>query len=363
MRIAMICHPHHPLREPWAGGMEMHSIMLTRALLERGHAVTLLAKEGSEMPPGAQLHVIETAEHDYALNPDPERGAVQDERSEAAIRRACVAVAADPPDVVINNSLSALPHDLLAEQPLVSIMHSPVPVPSYLERFARDATLPARHRFVTVSAANARAWSEHYPGVGVLPNGVDTAFWGAVAPTSAPHRDGGVPQALWTGRITHQKGVHVAIDAAQQAGVALRISGLLSDPDYMEEQVRPRIQAARAAGGPSIEHVGHLSHAQIRQELARTDVFIASPLWAEPFGLAPVEAMASGTPVAATPRGAMPEVIKGGGVVAESTETADLAAAIRAALEVTPAAARENAACYGLEPMAQRLEEIITSLP
>ncbi|PZP17181.1 MAG: glycosyl transferase [Brachybacterium faecium] len=369
MRIALICHPHHPIREPWAGGMEMHTAMITRALQERGHEVTMYAKEGSEVPAEARLVPIETAEHEYQLNPDPERGKQQAQWSQEAIRRACAMTAEGDADLVLNNSLSALPHELLAEHRLITVMHSPVPVPAFVDYFSRTAQLPARHRFVTVSESNAAAWREHHDHVGVLPNGIDIDFWAqAVDAAPARARHGDRPVALWTGRITHQKGVHIALAAADLADVSLRISGLCSDPGYFEEKVVPHLRTDGERAGSEKDsmgavYLGHLSHEDIRRELAGADVFIASPLWAEPFGLAPVEAMATGTPVAATPRGAMPEVIGDGGVVAASAAPEDLADAIRRALTIDAAKARANASRYSLDAMAERFEDLVRAIP
>ncbi|MCT2260790.1 glycosyltransferase [Brachybacterium muris] len=369
MRIALICHPHHPIREPWAGGMEMHTSMITAALLERGHQVTLYAKEGSEIPAGAKFAQIESSEHQYELNPDQQRGALQARRSEEAIRRACEMAASTDDDLVVNNSLSPLPHELLSSCRLLTIMHSPVPVPAFVEFFARTSELPEQHRFVTVSESNAEAWREHYPEVGVLPNGINIDYWSEVPGPPAPESAAPEqtlahqrPVALWTGRITHQKGLHIAIEAARLAEVELRISGLRSDPRYFEEKIAPRLRKESEHDSTAPAYLGHLSHAEIREQLSAADVFIASPLWAEPFGLAPVEAMATGTPVAATPRGAMPEVIGDGGAVADSADPADLAEAIRRALHISPDAARSNAARYSLEAMARRFEQLVSEI-
>lgn len=363
MRIALICHPHHAIREPWAGGMEMHTSMITRALVERGHQVTMYAKEGSEVPDGASFVQIESAEHEYLLNPDPERGELQAQRSEQAIRRACEMATRTDDDLVLNNSLSPLPHRLLTHCRLLTIMHSPVPVPAFVEYFAQISALPERHRFVTVSEANAEAWREHHRHVGVLPNGIDIDYWAAGRTQSSPTPpEPERPVALWTGRITHQKGLHVAIEAARLADVDLRISGLRSDPDYFEEKIAPHLRGAAEQDSTAPVYLGHLPHAEIREQLDAADVFIASPLWAEPFGLAPVEAMATGTPVAATPRGAMPEVVGDGGVVAVSADPADLAEAIRRAQRISPDAARSNAARYSLEAMARRFEELVEQM-
>jgi glycosyltransferase involved in cell wall biosynthesis len=67
--------------------------------------------------------------------------------------------------------------------------------------------------------------------------------------------------------------------------------------------------------------------------------------WDEPFGLVMTEAMACGTPVIATPRGAVPEVLVHGetGFIVPVDEYADAAAeAIRHVGDIDPKACRKH---------------------
>ena len=75
-----------------------------------------------------------------------------------------------------------------------------------------------------------------------------------------------------------------------------------SDPDYYRDSVEPLL-------GEDTVYRGHLDHRQLPDLLASGEVYLASPLWAEPFGLATVEAMAMGTPVAAFLTGALGEIV------------------------------------------------------
>ena len=64
--------------------------------------------------------------------------------------------------------------------------------------------------------------------------------------------------------------------------------------------------------------------------------------WEEPFGIVMAEALACGTPVLGTPRGAVPEVVKDGvtGFVCETTD--QLAAAVGQAHTLDRAACRAD---------------------
>jgi glycosyltransferase involved in cell wall biosynthesis len=114
--------------------------------------------------------------------------------------------------------------------------------------------------------------------------------------------------AAFLGRFAVTKGVHVAIDVAQAAGVRLRLAGRphWCDHEYHERQVRPRL-AQRG-----IEHVGEVGGSEKLRFLGEASALLFPIAWEEPFGLVMVEAMLCGTPVLGFPRGSVPEVIDHG---------------------------------------------------
>ena len=73
--------------------------------------------------------------------------------------------------------------------------------------------------------------------------------------------------------------------------------------EYFDEYVGPNL-------GSGIEYLGEVTHDEKVELLqdARATLFPIS--WEEPFGLVMIESMACGTPVIATRRGAVPEVIE-----------------------------------------------------
>ena len=64
--------------------------------------------------------------------------------------------------------------------------------------------------------------------------------------------------------------------------------------------------------GDGIEWLGEVSHGQKVELLQHARATLFPIEWEEPFGLVMIESMACGTPVIATSRGAVPEVIEHG---------------------------------------------------
>lgn len=89
-----------------------------------------------------------------------------------------------------------------------------------------------------------------------------------------------------------------------------------------------------------VTRLGYIGGERKLQLLSRAAVFFHAVNWHEPAGLAPMEAMASGTPVLATPNGAHPEFVIDGetGVLVRSYEEA--LEGLRRLIELLPAERR-----------------------
>ncbi|ASN18895.1 glycosyltransferase family 4 protein [Arthrobacter sp. YN] len=126
--------------------------------------------------------------------------------------------------------------------------------------------------------------------------------------------------ACFVGRMCPDKGLLEAVAVARQAGVPLRIAAKMHSPDekrFFDEVVEPML-------GPNEDFLGELSDPE-KYELMGDAYVLLNPIqWPEPFGLVMIEAMATGTPVLATPMGAAPEILTHGvnGFLASSREMA-----------------------------------------
>lgn len=145
---------------------------------------------------------------------------------------------------------------------------------------------------------------------------------------------------LWFSRPTPYKGMHLAIKLARKLGFKLKVvtSLVAEDHRYWFEKYMPLIEST------DVEIITNPTHEQKIELMSKAKALIFSIESREPFGLIPIEAMACGTPVIATKIGAMPEIIKEGGILAANFD--EFVKAIERIDEVTPKGARKNAERY-----------------
>jgi glycosyltransferase involved in cell wall biosynthesis len=344
MRIAVLAHLHHPIAEPFSGGTEMHTSLVVDELVRRGHEVTLFAKGGSRTL--ARQVALVGPDFVFGQMPGPD-GDRSGEILDAAVRSALAAVRDDDYDVVLNNSFSALPYTELVGRPMITVLHTPPTLEKVLAVIT-DPTWSAdpRHAYVSVSEVNSDAWRALLPHVHCVPNGIRLDGWS----------DGDRVEsdlAVWAGRITPEKGLHLAVDAVRATDLRFEISGPIADRAYFDTEIAPRLD-------DRVKHVGHLDHDQLARQLARGAVFVSSSVWAEPFGLTLVEAMSCGTPVAAFATGAAAEIVTAdAGVLATEQTPAALAVAIEEARHRDRRAVRRRAEDFDATTMVDRYEELL----
>ena len=327
MRIALLAHVRQPIAEPFMGGMEAHSWHLASGLTERGHEVVLFAAGDSD-PRFAIDPVL--AEHYERTFPWAEhRGSAPlIAHVDAGFASACDRIAAGGFDVVHNNSLHRFPLQRAGIGEVATVTSLHVPPFDALHWFVKDSARPWHHLTATSAGQLAAWWPDGAPEQSsILHNGIDPAAWPFV-----PSGNGG---AVWSGRITPNKGPHLAIEAARRAGVPLTLFGIVEDRDYWQASVEP------ALGGP-VRYGGHLDARTLAREIGKASVFLFTPCWDEPFGLVAIEAMACGVPVAAFGMGAAREVVAEAGVIVSPGNAIELSDAIPAAMSIERAVPRDR---------------------
>jgi len=315
MRIGIIAPPWIPVPPPAYGGIESFLDILARALQAEGHDV-VLAASGDSSSPVPRLPGFPPS--DPAM-----MGATTHE-----LRHLIRAYARlDDVDVIVDNTLAG---PILARTattlPVVTIAHGPF-IPLVRELYGAASPDMA---FVAISAHQAST-AEEIRIARVIPHGIRVGD----VPVGAGGSD-----ACFLGRITPDKGVIEAIRVAELAGIHLRIAAKMAEPaefEYFEEVVRPAL-------GSHAEYVGELSTDEKYELMGSSGVMINPIQWDEPFGLVMLESLATGTPVVATSRGSVPEIVVEGATGFIRDDLDELAATVDDALRLDRAACRESVA-------------------
>jgi len=123
-------------------------------------------------------------------------------------------------------------------------------------------------------------------------------------------------------RMGPHKNPSGAIALARKAGIPIVLAGQPQDDseaEYFEAEVKPLID------GNFVRYLGPVSHREKIDLLKGAAALIFPIHWDEHFGIVMIEAMACGTPVVATVRGSVPEVVDWGVTGFYSHDESDLA--------------------------------------
>jgi glycosyltransferase involved in cell wall biosynthesis len=124
------------------------------------------------------------------------------------------------------------------------------------------------------------------------------------------------------GRISPEKGIDRAIKVARGLGIPFKIAAKVDrvDEAYFRDQIAPLIKE------PGVQFIGEISDREKSEFLGQALALMFLIDWPEPFGLSMIEAMACGTPVLASRRGSVEEIVQQGvtGYIVDNVEEAML---------------------------------------
>ncbi len=289
LRIAMVAPLAERVPPRKYGGTERVVAALTDELVRRGHDVTLFASGDSETL-ARLVPIVPTG-----LRLLPETQMPRDHLPAVIAQMGQVFARADEFDLIHNhNDYFAFPFARMTYTPVLTTLHGQLDLP----------TLPVVYAAYPDAAVNSIGMHQRRPlpqarWVGNVPNGVDL--------THLHVGNGSGGYFAFLGRISPHKGITQAIAIARRTGIPLRIAAKIDDdhPEYYDLM-------KNELDGRLIKWVGEISEAEKSDFLGNARALLFPIQWPEPFGLAMAEAMACGTPVLATPFGAVPEVIVDG---------------------------------------------------
>lgn len=340
LRVGIIAPPWLPIPPPAYGGTETVLDVLARALQQAGHRVLLYTTGDSTCPVPRSWS--------YARALGIGRGGAADE----ALHVVEAYEELHDVDVVHDHTLVGPLYALgMADRTVVTTNHGPFDqVLTPLYRAVAD-----RIPLIAISHHQASTADGVHIGA-VIHHGLDVE--------RVPVGTGGGGYAAFVGRMHPDKGVDVAISVARQAGMPLKIAAKMREPAerrYFEERIEPLL-------GGDVEFVGEVGGAAKFALMGQATCLLNPVRWHEPFGMVMIEALACGTPVVATARGAAPEIVEPGRTGYLASDAAGLVRALgragslerracRAEVEARFSAARMAAAHVALYRSALEASE------
>ncbi len=336
-RIAIVAPPWIPIPPPAYGGIEQVVALQARVLADSGYEVTLVAAPGSNI---AGVHCV---------TPLDSLPAYVGERDAEWHYLLAIDDLLDDHDLIIDHS-GPLGAVLLGHRgvPVMHVTHGELHADAtriYEGIAKRSPSL----RYVAISEAQ-RSTAPTLPFAGVALNALDTTH----VPFSS-HPDG---YLAFLGRMAPEKGALEAIEIAQASGRPIMLAAKCREPAeiaYFERYIEPRL-------GDDVIWMGEIGEMAKYELLVGADALVFPISWPEPFGMVMIEAMACGTPVLATPRGAVPEVVIDGRTGFIAADLNELADAVSRLGEIDRVACRDHVEReFSPTRFAQRWERLIHS--
>jgi glycosyltransferase involved in cell wall biosynthesis len=319
MRIAEICAPWLAVPPKGYGGIEWVVALLADGLADAGHDVTLFATGDSQT----------RARLEYVFEQAPGSDRINDITLDTTHTLFSLRDARERFDVLhVHAPFSSLAAAVETGVPTVHTLHG-----SFVPEMQRLYSLVAqRIWFVAISEAQKR-FGEGLRYAGVVYNGIDMSRY--------EMQEDKEDFVLFLGRAAPEKGWRRAIDAAMAAGERLVSAVKIAHPIEQREwetNIRPVIP-------DDFEVLGEITLEEKVDLLRRAKAVLFPIDWDEPFGLVMTEAMACGTPVLATPRGSVPEVVEDGvtgWIVRVEDYVAEAADRLGRLSEIDPKACRDR---------------------
>lgn len=336
MKIAQLVSDLHPVAVGGTKAIYSHVGMLTDMLVDAGHSVDIYASANSKTK--GTLHSIEKPSNEKTLPADIQRYYTQ------ALITECYKNDSDVDVIHSHFTLLSSFHAAHSKTPTLISIHSPI----------REEIKPLLQLYKNLSYVSfSKAQRLQMPELNWVANiyhGIDTNI---ITYNEKPQ-----DYFLYLGRITEEKGVHFAIEAARAAGVSLRIAGSSYVTEgYWHKYIEPAIN------GNTIRYMGEANEQQKIELLQGAKALLFPTQYDETFGLVMIEAMACGTPVIAWRKGSVPEVVAHGktGYVVDSIE--GMVDAIRTIDKISRKETRERAVTYfSKEKMAKGYQKVYERL-
>jgi UDP-glucose:tetrahydrobiopterin glucosyltransferase len=349
LRVLLVSTPVGALGSGLEGGIELTLRNFARALADRGHQVKILAPTGSR---SLELNLQEVA---GTLQPSMQ---IQDRHFAIAMPENSVLAnlwdiarqGQKSYDLILNFAYDWLPFYLTPffQTPVLHLV-SMGSLTATIDRVILQTLERFPHSLAFYTASQAATFGlSDYPHC--LSSAVDLSLYQFC---DRPDR-----ALAWIGRISPEKALEDAVEAAYRTGIPLRIFGKIQDPDYWQS-------IKSEYPDPFVDYRGFLKTDDLQREVGRCRALLMTPRWVEAFGNVAIEALACGVPVIAYRRGGPAEIVQPEktGFLVEPDSIEGLVQAIYHIDEINRLDCRQQAEqVFSLKGLGDRLEQWFQSV-
>ncbi|OUC13101.1 MAG: UDP-glucose--tetrahydrobiopterin glucosyltransferase [Alkalinema sp. CACIAM 70d] len=343
LKLLFVSTPVGALGSGLGGGVELTLRNLAIALQQRGHSITVVAPEGSQLDNFSLVEIVGSLQT-TAQSQGRDAPITLPSNSVLSNLWSYVRQVQNCYDIIVNFAYDWLPFYLTPffETPIAHLV-SMGSLSEAMDQAIVDVADSFPNTIAVHSHAQAQTFSMGFTYFN-LQNGIDLSQY-----EFCPNPD---EFLAWVGRIAPEKGLEDAVQAAAKTGLPLKIFGVIQDPAYWAQIQADYPQAA-------MEWMGFLPTQALQQALGRAQALLMTPKWVEAFGNVAIEALACGVPVIAYRRGGPAEIIQSGytGWLVEPDSVEGLVQAIAKIPQISRTIChREAEMTYSLAALGERAE-------
>ncbi|HEX2982454.1 MAG TPA: glycosyltransferase [Ignavibacteriales bacterium] len=327
MKILYAAYPFAPVKEDTPGGAEQILLTLDKASVKYGFDSAVLARADSQV--SGRLYDIPVIEGEIDA-------AAKSLIYETLKKEIIWALETEKPDLLHFHGFDFGEYLPMSGPPVLVTLHLPI---DWYDKRHFNIAREGLH-FNCVSYSQLQSGFNIAGNMNVISNGVPVE---ELSRGDEPKED----YAVYLGRICWEKGTHLAIEAAQKAGIKLIIAGQVFNyfyhMEYYEKTVKPLID------GDKVKFIGPVNFNEKKKLLSGARCLLQPSLAAETSSLIAMEAISCGTPVIAFKAGALPEIVSDGLTGFIVNDADGMAEAIGKADKINP----ENCKAAALQRFSQ----------